>query len=233
GAEGEIAAKGPSVHLGYYKNPTANAELFTADGWFRTGDLGVMEPSGNVRIVGRLKEMINRGGKKFFPREVEEILYTHPSVLHAAIVGVPDPRLGERNCLCVIPRPGTTVSLPELVAYVREAEMAEHFRKTGVRVMLDLGVRMSQSVDEARALHDYAFATQREHPDVILGHWLHIDPRHGRDAGAELDRCLRAAPGVVGLGVPGSGFNAPPTIRATSRSTACARTPACRSSSWS
>ena len=57
GAEGEIAAKGPSVHLGYYKNPAANAELFTADGWFRTGDLGVMEPSGNVRIAGRLKEM--------------------------------------------------------------------------------------------------------------------------------------------------------------------------------
>jgi non-ribosomal peptide synthetase component E (peptide arylation enzyme) len=120
GAEGEIAAKGPSVHLGYYKNPGANAELFTADGWFRTGDLGVMEPSGNVRIAGRLKEMINRGGKKFFPREVEEILYTHPSVLHAAIVGVPDPRLGERNCLCVIPRPGQRVSLPEMVAYLRD-----------------------------------------------------------------------------------------------------------------
>jgi len=104
--------------------------------------------------------------------------------------------------------------------YVSEAEMAEHFRKTGVRVMLDLGVRMSQSVEEARALHDYAFATQREHPDVILGHWLHIDPRHGRDASAELDRCLRAAPGVVGLGVPGSDSTFRPTIRATSRSTA-------------
>jgi acyl-CoA synthetase (AMP-forming)/AMP-acid ligase II len=119
GAEGEIAAKGPSVHLGYYKNPQANAELFTADGWFRTGDLGVMEPSGNVRIVGRLKEMINRGGKKFFPREIEEILYTHPKVLHAAIVGVPDPRLGERNCLCVIPRPGAALSLEEVVGFLK------------------------------------------------------------------------------------------------------------------
>ena len=119
GAEGEIAAKGPSVHLGYYKNPQANAELFTADGWFRTGDLGVMEPSGNVRIVGRLKEMINRGGKKFFPREIEEILYTHPKVLHAAIVGVPDPRLGERNCLCVIPRPGAALSLEEMVGFLK------------------------------------------------------------------------------------------------------------------
>jgi acyl-CoA synthetase (AMP-forming)/AMP-acid ligase II len=121
GAAGEIAAKGPSVHLGYYKNPAANAELFTADGWFRTGDLGVRDRTGNVRIVGRLKEMINRGGKKFFPREVEEILYTHSSVLHAAIVGVPDPRLGERNCLCVIPREGTSVSLPEFVAFLKDS----------------------------------------------------------------------------------------------------------------
>jgi acyl-CoA synthetase (AMP-forming)/AMP-acid ligase II len=119
GVEGEIAADGPSVHLGYHKNPAANAELFTADGWFRTGDLGVREASGNVRIVGRLKEMINRGGKKFFPREIEEILYTHPKVLHAAIVGVPDPRLGERNCLCVIPRPGAALSLDEVVSFLK------------------------------------------------------------------------------------------------------------------
>jgi acyl-CoA synthetase (AMP-forming)/AMP-acid ligase II len=118
GAEGEIAAEGPSVHLGYHANPAANAELFTADGWFRTGDLGQLDAAGNVRIVGRLKEMINRGGKKFFPREIEEILYTHPKILHAAIVGVPDDRLGERNCLCVIPRPGAALSLEEAVNFL-------------------------------------------------------------------------------------------------------------------
>jgi len=119
GAQGEIAALGPSVHLGYHKNPAANAELFTADGWFRTGDLGQFDGAGNVKIVGRLKEMINRGGKKFFPREIEEILYTHPKILHAAIVGVPDPRLGERNCLCVIPRAGQTVTLAEMIAHLK------------------------------------------------------------------------------------------------------------------
>src|SRR6185369_13617494 len=92
GAEGEIACDGPSVHLGYHKNPAANAELFTSDGWFRTGDLGQMDDAGNTRIVGRLKEMINRGGKKFFPREIEVILYTHPKTVHVVFVGVPDPR---------------------------------------------------------------------------------------------------------------------------------------------
>ena len=121
GEQGEIACFGPSVHLGYNANPEANAAAFTADGWFRTGDLGEFaDAAGNVRIVGRSKEIINRGGKKFFPREVEEILYTHPKVLHAAIVGVPDPRLGERNCLCVVPKSGAECSLAEFVAFLKD-----------------------------------------------------------------------------------------------------------------
>jgi len=126
GEQGEIACFGPSVHLGYSDNAQANAEAFTADGWFRSGDLGEFADSaGNVRIVGRSKEIINRGGKKFFPREVEEILYTHPKVLHAAIVGVPDPRLGERNCLCVVPKVGAEVSLGEFVDFL-EGEVATY-----------------------------------------------------------------------------------------------------------
>ncbi len=126
GEVGEIAALGPSVHLGYHANAVANAESFTADGWFRTGDLGrVVDAAGNVEIVGRRKEIINRGGKKFFPREVEEILYTHPKVMHAAMVGIADARLGERNCLCVIPKAGQTVTLGEMVAHLK-GEVADY-----------------------------------------------------------------------------------------------------------
>jgi non-ribosomal peptide synthetase component E (peptide arylation enzyme) len=120
GGVGEIAALGPSVHLGYHANPGANADAFTADGWFRTGDLGrVVDANGNVEIVGRRKEIINRGGKKFFPREVEEILYTHPKIVHAAMVGIADARLGERNCLCVIPKPSQVVTLDEMIAFLK------------------------------------------------------------------------------------------------------------------
>jgi non-ribosomal peptide synthetase component E (peptide arylation enzyme) len=120
GEVGEIAALGPSVHLGYHANAAANAEAFTAEGWFRTGDLGrIVDGAGNVEIVGRRKEIINRGGKKFFPREVEELLYTHPKVMHAAMVGVADARLGERNCLCVIPKAGQAVTLPEMIAHLK------------------------------------------------------------------------------------------------------------------
>ena len=121
GEEGDICCDGPSVHLGYHNNPTANAEAFLPDGWFRSGDLGMIDRDGNLRIVGRLKEMINRGGKKFFPREIEEILYTHPQVLYAAIVGIPDQRLGERNCLCLVPRPGEAPTLEDLIAFLGDS----------------------------------------------------------------------------------------------------------------
>jgi fatty-acyl-CoA synthase len=121
GEEGEICCDGPSVHLGYHNNPAANAEAFGPDGWFRSGDLGIIDGDGNLRISGRLKEMINRGGMKFFPREIEEILYTHPKVLYAAIVGIPDERLGERNCLCLVPKPGEPPTLDELNAFLGDS----------------------------------------------------------------------------------------------------------------
>ena len=121
GEEGDICCDGPSVHLGYHNNPAANAEAFLPDGWFRSGDLGVIDADGRLRIVGRLKEMINRGGKKFFPREIEEILYAHPQVLYAAIVGIPDVRLGERNCLCLVPRPGEAPTLASLLAFLGDS----------------------------------------------------------------------------------------------------------------
>lgn len=91
--------------------------------------------------------------------------------------------------------------------YVTEAEMAEHFRTLGVRAILDLGVRAPAPLEEVRALHDYALDTQRRYPDVIVGNWLHVDPRTGRDGVEELARCLARSAGFVGLAVPGAGFN--------------------------
>lgn len=120
GEIGELSILGPSVHLGYLNNAEVNAQSFTADGWFRSGDLGrYVDHAGNIQLTGRSKEIINRGGKKFFPREVEEILYTHPRVLHAAMIGIPDARLGERNCLCVVLKGREPVELAEFVALLK------------------------------------------------------------------------------------------------------------------
>ena len=119
GGVGEILTAGPSVTVGYYNNPAANGESFTADGWFRTGDQGCFDAMGNLQIVGRTKEMLIRGGANIYPREIEEVLYQHPGILDAAIVGVPDPRLGERVCACIVPRTGETVTFEALIEFLR------------------------------------------------------------------------------------------------------------------
>src|SRR5690606_37834352 len=117
---GEIWSRGPSITIGYYKNPEANARSFSAGGWFHTGDQGVLDEAGYLRIVGRKKEMLIRGGANIYPREIEEALYQHPKVQDAAVVGLPDPRLGERVCACIVPKPGQSLGFEELIAFLRD-----------------------------------------------------------------------------------------------------------------
>jgi acyl-CoA synthetase (AMP-forming)/AMP-acid ligase II len=119
GTAGEILTCGPSVTVGYYNNPDANARSFSPDGWFATGDIGLLDAKGYLKIVDRKKELIIRGGANIYPREIEEVLYQHPKVLEAAAVGVPDPRLGERVCACIVPRPGESLTFEEMIAFLR------------------------------------------------------------------------------------------------------------------
>ena len=139
GEVGEIAALGPSVHLGYHANAGGQCRGLhgrTAGSAPAISAASSMRP-GNVEIVGRRKEIINRGGKKFFPREVEEILYTHPKIMHAAMVGIADARLGERNCLCVIPKAGQTVTLAEMVAHLK-GQVADYKLPEELRIVEEL-----------------------------------------------------------------------------------------------
>lgn len=120
GQEGEILTRGPSVTVGYYNNPQANASSFTPDGWFKTGDIGIFDDRGYLKIAGRKKEMIIRGGANIYPREIEEVLFKHPKVLDVSVIGVPDPKLGERPCACIVPRPGETITLDEVVSFLKD-----------------------------------------------------------------------------------------------------------------
>jgi len=117
GQTGEIVIRGPNVTAGYENNPKANAEAF-ANGWFRTGDQGVMDADGYITITGRLKEVINRGGEKISPREVDEILMDHPAVAQVVCFGMPHPKLGEEVAACVVLREGRQASERELQEFV-------------------------------------------------------------------------------------------------------------------
>ena len=115
---GEIVIRGVNMMRGYFRNPEATAEAF-AGGWFHTGDLGYRDEDGFYFIVDRKKELIIRGGYNVYPREVEEVLYTHPAVAAAAVVGVPDERLGEEVKAYVETKPGTTATEQEVIDFMR------------------------------------------------------------------------------------------------------------------
>jgi fatty-acyl-CoA synthase len=117
GEPGEFQTRGYSVMLGYWQEPEKTAEAIDAARWMHTGDQAVMADDGYVKIVGRIKDMIIRGGENVYPREIEEFLYTHPDIADVQVVGVPDERFGEEVCAWVIPREGATVDADEVRAF--------------------------------------------------------------------------------------------------------------------
>ncbi|MBI4504859.1 MAG: AMP-binding protein, partial [Chloroflexi bacterium] len=120
GVEGELAVRGPQVMRAYWNKPAETAAVLSADGWLRTGDIARMDADGYFRIVDRKKDLINTAGFKVWPREIEEVLYGHPAVKLAAVVGVPDAYRGEAVKAFVVPRDGAAPSAGELIAYCRE-----------------------------------------------------------------------------------------------------------------
>ena len=125
GEEGELHVRGSLLFPGYFNHPEANRDAFTADGWFRTGDLAVVDRDGNVAITGRCKDVINRGGVKYNPRDVEDLLAAHPQVDMAAIVPIPDPMLGERACCCITVAGDAAPTLEAICAYLDENGVAK------------------------------------------------------------------------------------------------------------
>jgi fatty-acyl-CoA synthase len=125
-ADGEIQVKGWNVMRGYYNNPGANAQAFTADGWLRTGDLGELTADGRLRMSGRLKDVFRVGGENVAPAEVEEMLLAHPAVETAQVIGVPDKRLGEVPCAYVTLKSEKAVTEDELMEWCKDK--AANFR---------------------------------------------------------------------------------------------------------
>ena len=119
GEVGEIAIRGHNIMKGYLNRPEATAEAVSDDGWFRTGDIGRVDEDGYYYIVDRKKDLIIRGGYNIYPREIEEVLYEHPEVAEAAVVGIPHPELGEEVGAAVALKPGATVTTDELRSYVK------------------------------------------------------------------------------------------------------------------
>jgi len=132
GHHGEVVIKGPNVITGYENNPAANAVSFV-NGWFRTGDRGYLDPDGYLHLVARIKELINRGGEKISPREIDEVLLAHPAVAEAVCFGVPHGTWGEEVEAAVVLREGANATEDELIAYCRE-RFADYKRPKHIHV---------------------------------------------------------------------------------------------------
>jgi non-ribosomal peptide synthetase component E (peptide arylation enzyme) len=128
GEVGELWCRGPHTIRGYYRAPDHNAKAFTEDGFYKSGDLVRLHPTGNVIVEGRIKDCINRGGEKVSAEEVENHILAHPAVANCAYVAMPDPVLGERACVYVIPRKGNAVTLKELNGFLIEERKIAKFK---------------------------------------------------------------------------------------------------------
>jgi fatty-acyl-CoA synthase len=134
GTPGEFCTKGYSVMLGYWEEPEKTAEVLV-DGWMRTGDIAVMDDDGYVQITGRIKDMVIRGGENIYPREIEEFLYTHPDVLDAQVIGVPDPKYGEELCAWVRMKEGAPAMTAESLREFAAGRLAHYKIPRYVRVV--------------------------------------------------------------------------------------------------
>jgi cyclohexanecarboxylate-CoA ligase len=136
GQTGRLLVRGAQMFMGYYKRP--DIETFDAEGWFDTGDLAYADAEGYIRINGRTKDVLIRGGENVPVVEIEALLYKHPAVAAAALVGYPDARLGERGCAFVVLRPGTGLTLVDLQTYMAECKVAKQYWPERIEVLGDL-----------------------------------------------------------------------------------------------
>ncbi|WP_332767905.1 class I adenylate-forming enzyme family protein [Phenylobacterium sp.] len=149
GVEGELQVRGISVFESYLDNPAASAEAFTPDGWFKTGDLAKLSVEGDVRLTGRLKDLINRGGVKFNPTDVEAVIDRHPSVAVSAIVPMPDPVLGERACCFVVLTPGGSVHLEDLQAWLATHQVAKNRWPERLDIIAEMPMTPTRKIKKA------------------------------------------------------------------------------------
>lgn len=126
GVKGEACARGQNVCVGYFKDPQRTEQTIDDHSWIYSGDLSTMDEKGNLRIVGRIKDIIIRGGENISPTEVEDMLYTYPKVGQVSVIGIPDERMGEKTCACIIPKHGEHITQEEIKAFFKDR--VAHFK---------------------------------------------------------------------------------------------------------
>ncbi len=162
GEEGELLLKGPSVFSGYYRNPEENGKVFDPDGFFKTGDVAVIDKRGYIRLTGRLKEMINRGGESISATVIESLISRHPSVAVVAVVPMPDPVMGERVCAYIQPVPGCRLTFEEVISFLREERASVQHLPERIEFVDEMPYTGVQKINKAALKADIAARLEAE-----------------------------------------------------------------------
>ena len=162
GEVGELTCRGPYTLRGYYGVPEYNARQFAPDGFYRSGDLMRLHPSGNYVVEGRKKDLINRGGEKISAEEIENLILAHPAVQNIACVPMPDPNLGEKMCACVIPKKDRSLSLKELVEFLKAREIAKFKLPERLEILSDFPVSTFGKVSKKALVEMVTAKLERE-----------------------------------------------------------------------
>ena len=150
GTTGELCTRGYSVMLGYWNEPEKTAEAIDAARWMHTGDLAVMRKDGYVNIVGRIKDLVIRGGENIYPREVEEYLYSHPDIEDVQVIGVPDARYGEELMAWVRLRPGAAALDADAIRSFCDGRIARHKIPRYVHMVEEFPMTVTGKVSQGR-----------------------------------------------------------------------------------
>jgi len=152
GERGEIFVRGPNTCVGFLDDTEREARTISPDGWIRSGDLAVLDPDGYLTIAGRSKDIIIRGGLNIAPREIEDLLLGYPEIERAAVVGVPDERLGERACACLVLRAGFSIDLETITQRLRASGLATHKLPERLECLESLPTTASGKIQKFRIL---------------------------------------------------------------------------------
>jgi non-ribosomal peptide synthetase component E (peptide arylation enzyme) len=150
GQEGELAVRGPGIFQGYYKSEAENRQVFTAEGFYRTGDIVRFDPEGRMIITGRKKDVIIRGGENISAKEVEELVGGHPDVDQVAVVGMPDLVLGERVCAFIKPKPGRVVTFAQVIAFLKDKNTSVLYLPERIEVVAEIPLTPVGKIDKKK-----------------------------------------------------------------------------------
>ena len=162
GQEGELVARGPGIFRGYFKSEAENKEVFTTDGFYRTGDIAKFDPEGRLIITGRKKDVIIRGGENISAKEVEELIGGHPGVDLVAAVGMPDPVLGERVCAFIKPKAGHIVTLEDIVSFLKAKSTSVLYLPERVETLPEIPLTLVGKIDKKRLREEIREKIERE-----------------------------------------------------------------------